>query len=60
MSRTFERVSVHVLAAKRDVENRMANHNRKCAVAIIKVQLYIAVSNLNKFWDVRNRIKGMA
>ena len=44
---TLDRVLPYILASKRDVENRLATHNRKCVLAIINVQLYIAVENLN-------------
>lgn len=51
MSHTYDRISKHVLASKRDVEQRLANHDRKCAEGIIGVQLDIAVSNLNVALD---------
>ena len=51
MSNTYNRVSKHVLNSKRDVEQRVANHNRKCAEGIIGVQIDIAVSNLNVALD---------
>jgi len=52
MSQTYNMVSAHVFASKRDVEQRLANHNYKCVAAIIEVQLYIAVENLNYAMDM--------
>ena len=51
MSHTYDRISKHVLASKRDVEQRLANHNRKCIVSLIGVQLDLAVHNINLALD---------
>ena len=45
---TYSRVLPHVLGAKRDVENRLATHNRKCIAAAINCQIELAAMFLNE------------
>lgn len=47
MSQTYDRVLPHVLASKRDVERRLANHNRECHLAEVMVLLDVACDFLN-------------
>jgi len=48
MSKTFDRVVVHVINSKRDVEKRLELHNHKCHVAIILATLEFAAWQFNE------------
>lgn len=51
MSNTYNRVSKHVFASKRDVEHRLAVHNRKVHNSIIEVLLVMACCELSEALD---------